>query len=166
MGILRNTLLVACLIFSGQAFAEEIKIGALFAGQIDEVKVKQGDSVKAGQLLLTIDKQRYQAKLTSLESEVNYREIAMLDAKIEYEQLLDLFERAVIAKRVYDRGVVDFELAKQALSKAKADLAYHQAWLRYVEVKAPVAGKVKSLAVGKGSTVYQENDPLLVLEVN
>lgn len=166
MKFLTKSFLMLCLAFGGQALAAEIKIGSLVAGQIDEVKVKVGQAVKAGDLLLTIDKQRYQAKLISLEAEVKYREIAIKDAEIEYEQVLDLFDRAVIAKRVYDRAEVDFELAKQSLSKAQAELAHHQAWLRYIEVKAPVAGKVKSLAVGKGSTVYQENDLLLVLEVN
>lgn len=144
--------------------AAEVKIGALVSGQIDEVNVKAGQSVKAGQVLLTIDMRRYQAKLHALEAEIKYREVALADATIEYEQVEDLYERAVIARRPYDRAKVDYEMAQQALNQAQAELRYHQAWFDYFEVKAPVNGKVKSLAVQKGSTVYKENNPLIVLE--
>ena len=144
--------------------AAEIKVGALVSGQVTELHVKVGQQVRAGQAILTIDDRRYQAKLAALKADVAYREVALADAKIEFEQVEDLYDRTVIARRPFERAKMDYDLAQQALAKAKSELALHQAWSDYVYVKAPVAGRIKSLAVGKGSTVYKENNPLFVLE--
>jgi RND family efflux transporter MFP subunit len=162
--MIKQMALGAMLLSWSAAWAAEVKIGALVSGQVDAVMVKPGQSVKTGQTLLTIDMRRYQAKLQALQAEVKYRELALQDMKIEYEQTLDLFDRAVIARRPYDRAKLDYDLAQQALQKAQAELEYHQAWSDYFEIKAPVNAKVKSLAVHKGSTVYKENDPLIILE--
>ena len=144
--------------------AAEVKVGALVTGQVTQVMVKTGQQVKAGDLVLKIDDRRYQAKLKALKAEVDYRETALADMKIEFDQTQDLYDRTVIARRPYDRAKTDFELAQSALNKAQAELEMHQAWLDYFEVKAPVAGEVKTL-VAKGTTVFKENDALFSLEV-
>lgn len=144
--------------------AVEVKVGALVTGQVTQVMVKTGQKVKAGQLVLKIDDRRYQAKLKALKAEVAYRETALADMKIEFDQTQDLYDRTVIARRPYERAKTDFELAQSALNKAQAELEMHQAWLDYFQVKAPVAGEVKSL-VAQGTTVFKENDALFSLEV-
>ena len=147
-----------------QAQAAEVKVGALVTGQVTQVMVKTGQKVKAGDLVLKIDDRRYQAKLKALLAEVAYRETALADMKIEFDQTQDLYDRTVIARRPYERAKTDFELAQSALNKAQAELEMHQAWSDYFEVKAPVAGEVKTV-VTKGSTVFKENDALFSLEI-
>ena len=159
-------LMLSFVLNIGLAQAAEVKIGALVSGQVMAVEVKVGDAVKAGQRLLLIDDRRYQAKLALLQAEVSLRELALADMKIEFEQTQDLFDRTVIARRPFERAKLDYDLAQQALSKAQAELALHQAWLDYLHVKAPVAGRVKSIAVSKGTTVFEENQLLLILETN
>lgn len=144
--------------------AVEVKVGALVTGQVTQVMVKTGQKVKAGQLVLKIDDRRYQAKLKALKAEVAYRETALADMKIEFDQTQDLYDRTVIARRPYERAKTDFELAQSALNKAQAELEMHQAWLDYFQVKAPVAGEIKTL-VTQGTTVFKENDALFSLEV-
>ena len=134
------------------------------AAQVAQVHVKAGESVKAGQALITLDDRRYRAKLAALDAEVRYRELALADAKIEFEQQQDLFDRTVIARRAFERAKLDYDMAEQAHNRAKADLAIHQAWSDYIYIKAPVAAKVKALAVARGTTVYDENQLLIVLE--
>ncbi|MDY0136817.1 MAG: biotin/lipoyl-binding protein [Thiomicrospira sp.] len=146
------------------ALAGEVKIGSLVAAQVAKVHVKLGDEVKVGQALITLDDSRYRAKLNALQAEVRYRELALADAKIEFEQQQDLFDRTVIARRPFERAKLDYDLAAQAFERAKADLALHQAWSNYVYIKAPVAAKVTALAVTQGTTVFDENQLLIVLE--
>jgi len=160
----RMALLLTGLALSVNAWAAEIKVGALVSGQVTSLSVKQGQQVKAGQAVLTIDDRRYQAKLAMLEAEVAYRESSFNDAKIEFEQVEDLYDRTVIARRPFERAKVDFDMAQQALNKAKAELAHHQAWSDYVYVKAPQSGRIKSLAVTQGTTVFNENQLLFILE--
>lgn len=158
------TLLIMASLLTFNLHADEVKVGALVTGQITQLKVKTGQQVKAGELVLKIDDRRYQAKLKALTAEVNYRKAALEDTKIEYEQTLDMYDRTVIARRPLERAKRDLELAEQALIKAQGELEMHQAWLDYYYVKAPVSGMIKSLSVTQGSTVFKENEPLFSLE--
>lgn len=162
--IKRILLVLAASSIAISSQAAEVKVGALVTGQVTQVMVKTGQKVNAGDLLLKIDDRRYQAKLKALKAEVAYRETALADMQIEFDQTQDLYDRTVIARRPYERAKTDFELAQSALNKAQAELEMHQAWSDYFEVKAPVAGEVKTV-ITKGSTVFKENDALFSLEI-
>ncbi|HEY9018409.1 efflux RND transporter periplasmic adaptor subunit [Thiomicrospira sp.] len=162
--IKRILLVLATSSLAMSVHAAEVKVGALVSGQVTQVMVKTGQKVKAGQLVLKIDDRRYQAKLKVLKAEVAYRETALADMQIEFDQTQDLYDRTVIARRPYERAKTDFELAQSALNKAQAELEMHQAWSDYFQVKAPVAGEVKSI-VTQGTTVFKENDALFSLEI-
>ncbi|MDX1795542.1 MAG: efflux RND transporter periplasmic adaptor subunit [Hydrogenovibrio sp.] len=146
------------------ASAQTVKIGSLVAGQVTEVAVKAGQTVKAGQLLMKIDDARFQAKLKSAAAKVEMARLKLADAKIELDQALDLFDRTVSAKRELDAAQLAHDLAQQSYDMAKADLAYYQAWARYYVIKAPVSGRVRMIDAPKGTTVYKENTPLIQLE--
>ncbi|MDH3343151.1 MAG: biotin/lipoyl-binding protein [Gammaproteobacteria bacterium] len=152
------------LILVSNAYADEVKVGALVTGQITQVLVKAGQQVEAGELVLKIDDRHYQAKLKALKAEVAYRKAAREDSQIEYDQTLDMYDRTVIARRPLERAKLDLELAAQALLKAQGELEMHQAWQDYYYVKAPVNGQIKSLAVSQGTTVFRENDALFSIE--
>lgn len=160
----RFALVLTGLALSVNLMAAEIKVGALVSGQVTSVEVKVGQQVRAGQKIMTIDDRRYQAKLALLQAELTYRQAALADAKIEFEQVEDLYDRTVIARRPFERAKVGLELAQQALAKAQAELSLHQAWEDYVYIKAPQAGRIKTLAVSQGTTVFNENQLLFILE--
>lgn len=122
----RLGLFAVSLMMAFNLSAAEIKIGSLVSGQVAKLEVKEGQQVRAGQLIMTIDDRRYQAKLGVLEADLAYRQAALDDAKIEYEQVEDLYDRTVIARRPFERAKLDLELAQQAFAKAQAELALHR----------------------------------------
>ncbi len=156
----------ALLLASSMAFAEStaVKVGALVSGQVTKVYVTEGQAVKAGEKLLDLDSSRYQAKLSLLKSQQNMAKFAMNDAKIELNQALDLYDRTVTSKRTLDASQLRYDLAKAAYEKAKAEVAFHQAWSKYVYIKAPVNGKVVKIYAPVGTTVFKENTPMLELQ--
>lgn len=146
------------------ASAETIQIGSLVAGQVVKVTVKPGQHVKKGQLLMKIDDTRYQAKLRSMQASLEMAKLKLADQKINLDQALDLYDRTVTATRERDAAQLAYDLANQTYLKAKADLAYYQAWARYFVIKAPVNARVKKINAPTGTTVYKENTPLIQLE--
>ncbi len=146
------------------AMAQEVTIGALVSGQVTKVYVTEGQEVKSGTVLLEIDQQAYQARLESLRAEVAMRNAQFGDAKVELEQALDLFDRTVTAKRTLDAAQLQHDVAKASLDKAKAELKMAQAKGKYFRITAPFAAKVVKIHAPQGSTVFEENNPLIALQ--
>ena len=152
------------LLASVGVMADKVAIGALVAGQVTKVHVEEGQTVKAGALLLEIDAQIHYAKLAYLKAEQSMQQLKFADAKIELEQALDLYDRTVTSKRSLDAAQLLHDVTQAALSKAKAELQIEQAWSKYYKITAPVDGTVAKIHAPKGSTVFKENTPLIDLE--
>src|SRR5437879_6637290 len=83
---------------SGTVEARNIRVGSKIGGRIDKVLVREGDTVEAGQVLITFDEKELQAALeqsraTAQKAERGYRpeeikeaRAAAAGAKAEYEQ--------------------------------------------------------------------------------
>lgn len=151
------------LLLANTAYAETIKIGALVTGQVIEVAVKEGQRVKKGQLLMRIDDERYQARLKQAKADAEQARLQFEDSKIELDQALDLYDRTVTAKRTLDAAQLAHDVAQQKLLKARAGIAFYQAWSKYYVIKAPVNATVDKIMAPLGTTVYKENNPLIQL---
>lgn len=155
------------MVSTTQAIAQErttVKIGSLVSGQVTKLYVSEGQTVKTGQKLLNLDGARYQAKLRLLKAQQKAAKYNLDDAKIELDQALDLYDRTVTAKRTRDASQLRYDVAKANYDKAQAAVAMHQAWSKYVYIKAPVDGKVSKILAPLGTTVYKENTTMLELE--
>jgi HlyD family secretion protein len=117
---------------SGTVEARDIRVGSKIAGRIDKVLVREGDSVQAGQVLVTFDDRELMATLqqsqaSAQKAERGYRkeEIeqargAAAAAKAEYEQRKNGYRREDIAA------------AQSDLDRAKADETRSRLdWQRY-----------------------------------
>lgn len=144
--------------------AAKVQIGALVSGQVEQVAVKVGQTVKKGQLLMQIDDRAYQAQRDMHAADLKALELKLADVKIELEQATDLYDRTVTAKREFDAAKLAYDLAEQAMLKAAAQLKSTQAWQKYYRIEAPITAKVIAIQAPKGSTVFGENSPLILLE--
>lgn len=145
------------------AFAAESKvvIGSLVSGQVSKLYVKAGDKVTKGQKLLNLDSARYHAKMSLLKAQQKMAKLTMDDARIELDQALDLFDRTVTSKRTLDASQLRFDVAQAAFAKAKAEVSFHQAWSKYVFIKAPIHGEISKVYTPVGTTVFKENTPMI-----
>lgn len=158
----RVVLLLACS-FSVLSNAQEIQIGALVSGQVSQVFVSEGQSVKKGQSLINLDTARYEAKLKMLQAQKVIAKARLADAQIELDQALDLFDRTVTSKRTRDAAQLAFDIAQNRHLVAESELGLHQTWARYVYIKSPMNAKVVKIFAPVGTTVYKENTPLIKL---
>lgn len=158
------TVILTVGLFSTNLFAETVKIGALVAGQVSKVYVHEGQIVKKGDRLLNLDASRFQAELDSLQAMQSLQKAKLADAQIELDQALDLYERTVTSKRTRDAVQLAYDVANAAYQQAKAEVALHQAWSKYIYIIAPVDGKVIKIHAPLGTTAYKENSPLIELE--
>lgn len=156
--------MVCMLSVSLGAHAGKVSIGSLVSGAISEQYVQEGDKVKKGQKLITIDPAIYQAKLKMLQAQQQGAKVTRDDAQIELDQALDLYNRTVTAKRALDAAQLSFDQAQASYEKAKAQTHFHQAWSKYYYIKAPIAGTITKIYSPLGSTVFKENSPIIDIE--
>ncbi len=161
---MRFGLLMGLLIWAQALWAAELLLSALVDGQVVRQVAAVGQSVKKGQLLLVIDPARWRAQREALQARVAQRRAELEDATLDLREAQDLYDRTVLAKRQLQRRELVHARAQAALTEAQAALKAHEAMRRYYWVRAPRAGRLKTLHAPAGKVVYR-GSPLLVLEV-
>jgi membrane fusion protein, multidrug efflux system len=128
-----------------------IKVRALEMGYLEAIPIKEGQSVKEGDLLFKVIPTLYQAKLDAELAEANL-------AQLEFNYTKKLSDDNVVSQ-----NEVALHQAKLAKAQAKAQLA--AAEFNFATVKAPFDGIVDRLHHQQGSLV-QEGEILTTLSDN
>ena len=131
-----------------------IEVCALQDGYLEQITVKEGQPVKAGQVLFRIFPVLYEARLAAETAEVER-------AEIEYKNALMLYE----AKPKPVVSIQDVNLAKANLDKAKAKKQQAEAELKFTTVTAPFDGIIDRLQKQQGSLI-EKKDVLTTLSDN
>ena len=129
----------------------DIQIRPQVSGFITKVHVDEGDHVRKGQLLFTIDQVQFQAAVDQAKAAVESARTAVNTAKMTADQKQNLFNQNIISE--YEN-----QLAKNSLTQAQAQLATAEAALvtarknlAYTEVTSPSDGVIGSIPSREGS---------------
>lgn len=132
---------------------QDVEIYPQVSGTISDLKVKEGEQVKKGQSLFTIDQVPYKAALRTATANVKVAEAQVGTARIDYNSKLILFNEKVISD-------YDLSMAKNALAIAEASLEQAKTAetnarnnLSFTEVLSPVDGVVGILPYRAGALV-------------
>lgn len=151
------TSVIAKDITATQAYVSQIRscrhieIRALEEGYLEEIPVKEGQLVQAGDLLFQILPPLYEARMEAEAAEAKL-------ARIEYENARKLFEQKVVSEQ-------EVALGKAKLDKAEAQMRLSQAEFGFTQIKAPFTGIIDRLLCQHGSLV-SEGDNLTTLADN
>lgn len=131
------------------------KIAARAAGNIDALKVKEGDRVKAGDILFQTDQVNLQNQVLIAEQNLKVaqqnKSIAEADLKIaktnlekarlDFERDETLFKRNVITKQAFENMEVAWKNAQATTEKAEVALAYKDVLITQAETSLQIAQK-------------------------
>lgn len=129
----------------------DIEIRPQISGFITKVHVDEGQVVKKGQLLFTIDQVQYEAAVRSAEAAVASAEAAVASAKMTTDSKKILHDKQIISDYEYQTSVLSLREAEAALNQARASLVNAQRNLDYTEVVAPSDGVVGTIPNREGS---------------
>ena len=140
--------------FSGRVQAVDYaEIRPQVTGRIAEIRFKDGQEVKAGDILFVIDPRPYQAAAAKaagdLASAVNNARLA----KIEHERGDRLIKAQALAQESYDQRVTADNVAQAAVKSAEAALAAAQVDVDRAFVKAPISGRISRAEITVGNLV-------------
>ncbi|MCL2918002.1 efflux RND transporter periplasmic adaptor subunit [Shewanella litorisediminis] len=87
------------------------------SGEIQQINVRPGEEVKAGQVLALLDPALYEQHLEVARAQYEL-------AKVLYERNLSLVEQGVVSRNDFDKSKSNFDVAEAAFDKAQVELAY------------------------------------------
>ena len=140
---------------------QDVEIRPKISGFITKLCVKEGQSVKKGQLLFEIDNVTYQAAVRQTKAAVNSAQSQLNTAKLTYENNQKLFDNHVIGTYELQSSKNAYENAEAALAQAKANYVSAKQNLDFCYVKSPSNGVVGELPYRVGALVSSSSvEPL------
>lgn len=146
--------------FSGRINAVDYaEIRPQVSGRITEIRFRDGQKVKAGDILFVIDPRPYQAAVTKAEGDLASAINNARLAKIEHDRGDRLLKAQALAQESYDQRVNADGVAQAAVQSARAALAAAQLNVDYAYIKAPISGRISRAEITLGNLVGGATTP-------
>ena len=152
------------IIASGQIESKETAaISTRIMGFVSSIKVKPGDKVQKGQLLLTISNGDILAKRAQAQAMVSEAEAALKVAQKDYERYEELYKRQSASTKEFENVTLHYSAVK-----AKTEMAHQmkneaEVMLTYTNLVAPFSGVVTQKNIDEGG-MANPGVPLLFVE--
>ena len=138
---------------------QEVDLLPQVDGYVKEIHFCEGDLVKEGQLLYTLDDERYQAVANQRRADLAAAEAEQRRAVRYYERMQSADERG-ITQLERDNAEAAAESSKAAVLQAKANLVVAEYDLKKAKVYAPIAGQIGKTTAHVGDYVAPSKGPL------
>jgi membrane fusion protein (multidrug efflux system) len=132
---------------------QDVEIRPKISGFITKLCVKEGQTVKAGQLLFVIDNVTYAAAVRQAKAAVNSAKAQLNTSKLTYDNSQKLFMSNVIGDYELQSAKNSYESAQAALAQAQANYVSAKQNLDFCYIKSPSAGVVGNLPYRVGALV-------------
>lgn len=129
----------------------DIAIRPQVTGFITKVNVDEGQHVRKGQVLFTLDQVQFQAAVDQAQAQVNSAQTAVNTAKMTADSKKKLYDKNIISEYEYQLSQNSLRQAEASLATAKAALVNAKKNLAYTVVTAPSDGVVGSIPNREGS---------------
>lgn len=142
---------------------QQARIASRLMGYIRSIPVEVGQSVKRGDLLFAIDPQDIQSQISQARAGYQQAQAALENAKADFERFSQLYKEESVSRQQFDGIRLQYSVAQENLTAAKAGLDQAQAQLNYANVRAPFDGVVVQKLAVAGDLAAPGN-PILVIE--
>lgn len=131
----------------------QVEIRSLMTGKVRAVHFREGQMVRAGQLLFTLDDSNASAQLQRARAQTAQIKAELIDARRQLERSRQMVQAGFISASASETLVAKVaELAAQR-SAAQADIAVARIELERARISAPIDGRTGAVEVYPGSLV-------------
>src|SRR5688572_22195255 len=141
-----------------------VAVRAQVTGELKAVNFKQGDDVREGQVLFTLDHRPLEAALHQAEANLARDTAQAANAKVIAQRMEDLVERGVGTREQRDTARTTAAALDAVVGANSAAVENAQVQLQYATIRAPIAGRTGALMVHAGNLVRaNDQTPLVVI---
>ena len=131
----------------------QVELRPQVSGFVTGVHFKDGDRVRKGQLLYSIDDQLYAANYQQAVANLQVQQANVNRAQKDADRYHELDKNDAIAKQVVDNADAALEVTKRQVAAAQANIRAMQTNVKYTRVFAPFDGVIGISAVKTGTAV-------------
>jgi RND family efflux transporter MFP subunit len=142
--------------------ARRTSVSSRILADIADIKVRAGDAVEEGDLLVELDSRGPSAEVEQARRAVDGAEAALGRTRNDFERARQLHRDGVISRSEFDRAESAFRVADAEMARAREALLGAEVALSYTAIKAPVSGRVIDRLADPGDTAMP-GKPLLSL---
>lgn len=140
-----------------------VDLRAQVTSTVAKLHFADGQFVKAGQLLFTLDARTDAANLAKTQAQLLKNQAALADAKRQLERARQLFAQNFVSQGAVDSAQTLVESAAASTAADQAAIEASRISLSFNRITAPIAGRVGAASVSVGSLVQANTTALVTL---
>jgi multidrug efflux system membrane fusion protein len=145
--------------------ASTVAVRAQITGELTSVNFKEGDDVKKGQLLVTLDKRPLEAALNQAKATLDRDQANLANAKAMSARQQDLLQRGIATREQAETARTAAEALDATVAADRANVDNAKVQLDYATITSPLDGRTGLLQVHPGNLV-RANDTTPIITIN
>ena len=147
------------------ASVNDVKLIARVVGYLDQIHYEDGQFVKKGDLLFTIQQAPYKQQLEQAHAQVATAQAALVHAKTELARYTKLVKQDAATQTEVDQWTYERASAAAQLASARAQVEIDEVNLGYTEIRAPFDGIVGKHLIDPGNVVGGSGQQAALAEI-
>ena len=140
-----------------------VDIRSQVSSVITRVDIREGQFVKAGQLLFTLDARNDELGLTKARSQLTTNQATLADARRQLARSQELLAQNFISQGAVDTSQTLVETQQSLVAASRSAIEAAQVALSYNRITAPAAGRAGAINVFAGTTVQPGGAALVTI---
>jgi membrane fusion protein, multidrug efflux system len=140
-----------------------VTVRSQITGQITKVHFQEGQEVKAGDLLFTIDPRPWQGMLRHALADLKRDEAQLVSVRLEFEREKKLFEGSIASRDDYDKAESAFHALEATILGDQSAISNATLNVEFTAIRSRIEGRTGNLLVKEGNIVKAPDDNLVTI---
>ncbi len=145
---------------------QSVQVRAQVSGVLQTVAFREGDKVKAGQLLFEIDPRTFRAQYNQALAALERDKAQLENARAQQQRMEPLLKREFITRQEYDVAVTSARSLEATVQAGQAAVEQARIQLDFARIVAPISGRTGQLAVRAGNLVSASGGGVPLVTIN
>ena len=142
---------------------DSVEVRARVSGYLEKVHFRDGQMLKAGDLLFTIDKRPFQNALAQARANLTQAKANLAFAEADLERAKQLTLDRTMTQQTFDQRTQAFRSAQASVAANEAAVRQTELDLEFTGLRAPIAGRIGDRRVTPGNLVAGGSVPTTTL---
>lgn len=134
---------------------KNVEIHARVPGILEKIYVDEGETVRKGQLLFSINDDELQIELSKKSAALNIAKADARVAEVEVERVKSLVDKKIVSSTEFDLAEAKLNALKAKIEEARSEKAAVQKRISYTQIHSPFEGVIDRLPLKTGSLLSE-----------